>query len=81
MRSLGTKEIDYVPHHEPFMYYNSTANPHHLPPTSIAMIGRTDQADHQYNNRTESAWCVQVHTGFVQELAFLDSQEEKFEFL
>jgi phospholipase C len=45
----GTKEIDYVPHHEPFMYYNSTANPHHLPPTSITMIGRTDQANHQYD--------------------------------
>ena len=30
------------------MYYNSTANPHHLPPTSVAMIGRTDQANHQY---------------------------------
>lgn len=43
----GTKENDYVPHHEPFMYYASTANPHHLPP--IAMVGRTDQANHQYD--------------------------------
>ncbi len=27
---------DYIPHHEPFQYYPSTANPHHLtiPPTS-----------------------------------------------
>jgi phospholipase C len=40
---------DYIPHHEPFQYYASTANPHHLPPSSTAMIGRTDQANHQYD--------------------------------
>jgi phospholipase C len=40
---------DYTPHHEPFQYYASTANPQHLPPTSVAMIGRTDQANHQYD--------------------------------
>ncbi len=35
-------------HYAPFQYYASTANPHHLPPTSVAMIGQTDQANHQY---------------------------------
>jgi phospholipase C len=40
---------DYVPHHDPFQYYKSTANPKHLPPTSEAAIGRTDQANHQYD--------------------------------
>lgn len=45
----GTSVKDYVPHHEPFQYYNSTANPHHLPPTSVAMIGHTDHANHQYD--------------------------------
>ena len=44
----GTKG-DYIPHHEPFQYYASTVNPHHLPPSSPAMIGRTDQANHQYD--------------------------------
>jgi phospholipase C len=39
---------NYIPHHEPFQYYKSTANPHHLAPTSIQMIGKTDQANHQY---------------------------------
>ena len=34
---------------EPFQFYNSTANPHHLPPTSTSMIGFTDQANHQYD--------------------------------
>ncbi len=45
----GGSTADYIPHHEPFEYYASTANPHHLPPSSPAMIGRTDQANHQYD--------------------------------
>jgi phospholipase C len=36
------------PHYTPFQYYASTANPHHLPPTSVKAIGYTDQANHQY---------------------------------
>jgi phospholipase C len=40
---------DYSAHHEPFQYYKSTANPHHFSPSSIAMIGKTDRANHQYN--------------------------------
>jgi phospholipase C len=48
--NIGGAEVqDYVPHHEPFQYYASTANPQHLPPTSEAAIGRTDQANHQYD--------------------------------
>jgi phospholipase C len=46
---LGSSVSDYSAHHEPFEYYLSTANPKHLPPTSIAMIGRQDQANHQYD--------------------------------
>jgi phospholipase C len=45
----GRPVTDYSAHHEPFMYYASTANPHHLPPSSVATIGRTDQANHQYD--------------------------------
>jgi phospholipase C len=45
----GGPSPDYVPHHEPFQYYPSTANPQHLPPTSTAKIGQTDQANHQYD--------------------------------
>jgi len=40
---------DYVPHHNPFQYFASTANPRHLPPTSVAMVGKTDQAKHLYD--------------------------------
>jgi len=41
---------DYSAHHEPFQYYQSTSNPHHLPPTSLNLIGsQGDQANHQYD--------------------------------
>jgi phospholipase C len=46
---VGKNVTDYVVHHEPFQYYQSTANRHHLPPTSVAMIGHSDQANHQYD--------------------------------
>ncbi|HET8911486.1 MAG TPA: alkaline phosphatase family protein [Ktedonobacteraceae bacterium] len=45
----GATVTDFIPHHEPFQYYQSTSNPHHLPPTSATMIGKTDQANHQYD--------------------------------
>jgi phospholipase C len=48
-KNVGGVEItDYAPHHEPFQYYKSTANPKHLPPSSVAAIGHDDQANHQY---------------------------------
>jgi phospholipase C len=40
---------DYVPHHDPFQYYESTSNPAHLPPSSLSEIGYTDQANHLYD--------------------------------
>ena len=42
---------DYVPHHAPFQYYPSTRNPHHLrpKPDTAAEIGKSDQANHQYD--------------------------------
>jgi phospholipase C len=45
----GASTADYVPHHNPFEYYASTANPAHLAPSSLAQIGYTDQANHQYD--------------------------------
>jgi len=48
--NIGGAEVqDYVPHHNPFQYYASTANPDHLPPSSLKEIGYTDQANHQYD--------------------------------
>jgi phospholipase C len=46
---IGKNITDYVVHHEPFQYYQSTANQHHLPASSVALIGHTDQANHQYD--------------------------------
>ncbi|PZS32151.1 MAG: phospholipase [Pseudonocardiales bacterium] len=45
----GASVGDYSAHHQPFQYYASTANPHHLPPSSPAAIGHTDAANHQYD--------------------------------
>jgi len=50
-----TTSGDYIPHHEPFQYYKQSSNPHHLPPTSVANIGKTDQANHQYDMSDFSA--------------------------
>ncbi len=44
-----SKKADYIPHHQPFQYYASTANPLHLRPASIAEIGHKGPANHQYD--------------------------------
>ena len=63
----GTKG-DYIPHHEPFQYYASTANPHHLPPSSVAAIGHSDQANHQYD--LTDFWAAAGH-GSLPQVSFL----------
>ena len=46
----GQKKNDYIPHHQPFQYYTSTANLQHTRPTSVDMIGKQgDAANHQYD--------------------------------
>jgi phospholipase C len=41
---------DYIPHHQPFQYYQQTANPHHTRPSSPLLIGTSaDGANHQYD--------------------------------
>ena len=45
----GGLKADYIPHHQPFQYYASTANPTHARPTSVGAIGSTDAANHQYD--------------------------------
>src|SRR4051794_9168315 len=47
--AAGAAVGDYLPHHEPFQYYASTANPHHLRPSSVEKIGLSDEANHQYD--------------------------------
>jgi len=64
----GVRVSDYIPHHEPFQYYASTANPHHLPPTSVAMIGHQDQANHQYD--LSDFWAA-ADSGHLPSVSFL----------
>ncbi len=66
--SDGNPKGDYIPHHEPFQYYQSTANPHHLAPSSVSMIGRDDQANHQYD--MTDFWHA-VDNGFMPAVSFL----------
>jgi phospholipase C len=47
-------KADYIPHHEPFQYWASTANPTHIRPASVAAIGTAADtgagtANHQYD--------------------------------
>jgi phospholipase C len=69
----GSK-ADYIPHHQPFEYYASTANPHHLAPTSLAAVGTDtqhytagrpdfDTANHQYDMSTFDSLVSAVSSG------------------
>jgi phospholipase C len=68
----GIPATDYSPHHNPFEYYLSTANPHHLPPSSTAMIGQTDQANHEYD-LTDFDAAVQANN--IPSVSFLKAPE------
>jgi phospholipase C len=59
----------YDVHYDPFQYYPSTVNPHHLPPTSVALIGHIgDQANHQYDLNSFSA---ALNAGNLPAVSFL----------
>jgi len=62
------------PHYTPFQYYASTANPHHLPPSSIAAIGYTDQANHQY--ALTDFWNAVAH-GNIPAVSFLKAPADE----
>jgi phospholipase C len=67
----GNATADYIQHHEPFQYYKSTSNPHHLPPSSVANIGKTDQANHQYD--LSDFWDA-ADAGRMPEVSFLKAR-------
>ena len=68
----GNSSVDYSPHHNPFEYYKSTANPKHLPPSSEAAIGHTDQANHQYDL---SDFYTTLKDGNMPAVSFLKAAE------
>jgi len=56
LTGVAEEESDYIPHHNWFQYYASTANPTHARPNSVADIGhtydrngQTDPANHEYD--------------------------------
>jgi phospholipase C len=67
--------LDYIPHHAFFEYWQSTSNPTHLPPSSVANIGKTDQANHQYDISSFTA-ALKAHNlpavSFIKAPAFED---------
>src|ERR1700722_17233077 len=58
----------YNNHYAPFNYHTSTANPHHLPPSVVSMIGQTDQANHQYS--VGDFWNA-AYNGVIPAVSFL----------
>jgi phospholipase C len=54
---VGTDVTDYIPHHDWFQYFESTANPQHLRPSSLTTVGYSfepdgktrDPANHDYD--------------------------------
>jgi phospholipase C len=73
--NYGNKD-DYIAHHEPFQYYASTANPHHLAPTSLGAIGtdtqsyaggvpQFDTANHQYDISDFNSLLGAISHGFL----------------
>jgi len=67
----GKSVADYIPHHEPFQYYRQTSNPHHLPPSDVAMIGKADQANHQYDL---TDFDVALAKGYLPAVTFLKAK-------
>ena len=64
----GVMRLRYEGGDEGFQYYASTANPHHLPPSSLATIGRPDQANHQYD--LADLWAAAEH-GHLPAVSFV----------
>jgi phospholipase C len=58
----------YNNHYDPFNYYTSTANQHHLPPSVVGLIGQTDQANHQYS--VGDFWNA-AYNGYLPAVSFL----------
>jgi phospholipase C len=64
----GLADGAYEPHHDPFQYFASTANPHHLAPSTPAAIGHDDPAHHQYDL---SAFWTAADAGNMPAVSFL----------
>jgi phospholipase C len=59
----------YNPHYQPFQYWASTSNPHHLPASAPLMVGQTDQANHNYS--LSDLWNLVANGGSLPAVTFL----------
>ncbi|TML45175.1 MAG: alkaline phosphatase family protein [Actinobacteria bacterium] len=65
----GVPQNDYFNgEDDPFQYYPSTNNAHHVPPSSVAKIGSSDQARHQYD--LSDFWAA-ADSGHMPAVSFL----------
>jgi phospholipase C len=63
----------YNSHYDPFQYYKSTSNPHHLPPSAPAVIGTSaDQANHNY---TLNDFWTAANSGNMPAVSFLKASK------
>ncbi len=71
---------DYSPHHEPFQYYASTANPYHNSPASVDDVGVSDPSGtsltNAVNHQYDLAWFNKaVANGNMPAVSFLKAPE------
>ena len=72
----GASVQDYVEHHEPFQYYESTANPMHNAPASVSDVGYSDPAgtplDSAVNHQYDISWFSKaLNAGNMPQVSFL----------
>ncbi|GAA1097669.1 phospholipase C [Tsukamurella spumae] len=68
----GNASIDYSPHHNPFAYYQSTANEHHVAPANVAEVGHNGPANHNYDLTDFDA---ALNAGSLPAVSFLKAGE------
>jgi len=49
LRLDGTPEVAYAGYHNPFQFYATTNNQHHIPPASVWEVGHNGPANHIYD--------------------------------
>jgi phospholipase C len=72
----GATVADYVQHHEPFQFYESTANPGHVAPSSLEKVGFSDPAgtkpNEAVNHQYDLSWFNKAVTeGSMPQVSFL----------
>jgi phospholipase C len=76
-KNIGNATVtDYVQHHEPFEFYESTANPDHVAPSSLEQVGYSDPAgtklSEAVNHQYDLSWFNRAVTeGNMPQVSFL----------